>query len=242
MTDDAAKQAPSLIGIGNQSLVDRARALGLTWTLRPATVVQSSSSGVLVGIPGAFITDVLVTYDGDSVILPTINLTGSILPVGARVMGLLIPPSGNYIVGQLELSGAGGGLMARTDADTNSPAVSSETVVLQTGQARWLPNRAYRWSWGGQLSSSVANLVIGRIYVDGVLVQANLNYFQAQLANEWRFGSNYFAVEEERFSDVQMSLQASSGTVVMIGNSDSRRYVDAYDVGPKSLFPSIKTI
>lgn len=69
---------------GAKQLVDDAQRLGISWTLRPATVN---------------ITDPLkVTFDGDEVPISAVSLVGY-LAEGARVMGLLVPPGGNFIVG-----------------------------------------------------------------------------------------------------------------------------------------------
>lgn len=113
------QEAPALIGIGAQSIVDRAKQLGLTWTLRPATVTVSG-----------MITDTQVTYDGDTVPISCFNISGSRLFVGDRVMGMQVPPSGNFIIGTLFIT-------ARTAANYNAPGVvgstSSATFVSMPG-------------------------------------------------------------------------------------------------------------
>lgn len=70
-----------------QAVTDNAQRLGLTWSLRPATVIA-----------GVDPNDITARYDGDTAPLKMISLIGS-LPVGARVYGAIVPPSGNYIVG-----------------------------------------------------------------------------------------------------------------------------------------------
>lgn len=94
MTDPLTVEAPELIGIGAQSLVARAQALGLTWDLRPVTVVAPTESSLTAPISA--------TYDGDISVLPFINVTGFPLHVGQRAMGLTVPPAGNFIIGALE--------------------------------------------------------------------------------------------------------------------------------------------
>lgn len=86
-------EAPALIGIGAQSIKERAKSLGLTWTLRPGTVVAPP-----VEDPAG--TQVL--YDGDSEPIDSINLTGFFLPVGARVMCAFVPPAGSYVIGDVD--------------------------------------------------------------------------------------------------------------------------------------------
>lgn len=92
MTDQVTQEAPALIGIGAQSLVGRAKELGLTWTLRPAVVTRVGDS----------LSSTEITYDGDSVPVGCINITDKILLLSQRVMGLILPPSGNFIIGSLE--------------------------------------------------------------------------------------------------------------------------------------------
>jgi hypothetical protein len=83
MTSDP-DQAPALVGIGAQSIVDRAKSLGLTWTLRPGSIATDGVS---------------ILYDGDTEPINAVNLTGDAKTSGDRVMGLTVPPSGNFIIG-----------------------------------------------------------------------------------------------------------------------------------------------
>jgi hypothetical protein len=95
MTDSPLVQdAPDLIGVGAQSIVDNADRLGLTWNLRPATV---KSDGTLPQV-GA-------TYDGDSDAISMVNMSGRAYHPGDRVYGIAVPPSGNFIAGPVSLFG-----------------------------------------------------------------------------------------------------------------------------------------
>lgn len=84
MSED--REVPELLSTQAQAVVDRAKSLGLTWTLRPATVSAIVPSSVV--------------YDGDTVVVGAVSLTGNTIP-GDRVMMLQIPPGGNYIIGRL---------------------------------------------------------------------------------------------------------------------------------------------
>lgn len=69
---------------GTKQLVEDATRLGISWTLRPGTVGG---------------TDPLkVTFDGDDTPISAVSIIG-VLAEGTRVMGLIIPPGGNFIVG-----------------------------------------------------------------------------------------------------------------------------------------------
>lgn len=84
-------EAPALIGVGAQSIVDRAASLGLTWNLRPATISVAGTIGIQI------------TYDGDSRPINCVNMTGNYLFVGDRVMGMFVPPSGNFVTSILDI-------------------------------------------------------------------------------------------------------------------------------------------
>lgn len=85
MTTDPA--LPQLLGTAAEAIVDNAKDLGLTWTLRPATAVKNVNGPAIV-------------YDGDTEVLGVVPLQGTAIP-GDRVMVLQIPPGGNYIIGRL---------------------------------------------------------------------------------------------------------------------------------------------
>lgn len=75
------------------ALASDADRLGLTWKLRPATVMDG-------GDP----TGILLQIDGDTTPMNGYSLIGP-LQVGARVMCALVPPSGTYIVGYVGAAG-----------------------------------------------------------------------------------------------------------------------------------------
>lgn len=72
-----------------KAVVDNAKALGLTWTVRPATVQENSSLTS---------SSVTVVMDGDTVSLSVVSLVGPLL-ADQRVMVMLVPPGGMYIIG-----------------------------------------------------------------------------------------------------------------------------------------------
>lgn len=90
-------------------LVQQADRLGLTWTMRPATVISDNT----------------VTYDGeDTVEQPVTSLIGLLKP-DIRVMVLFVPPSGNYIIGVLGDSFALGGTL------TVTPEESAGSIAIE---------------------------------------------------------------------------------------------------------------
>lgn len=81
-------EAPDLVGIGAQSIVERAKPLGLVWTRRPATVVDATTD------PASCV----IVFDGDTVNTNAVSMIGK-LPVDTRVYVDMVPPAANFIVG-----------------------------------------------------------------------------------------------------------------------------------------------
>lgn len=87
-TNFVTVEAPALIGVGAQSIVQQAKQLGLTWTFQPGTVGS--------------VTDTMTTvmFDGDTQAINCVNLSDTNLSTGTRVMGI-ITPTNNYVIGTL---------------------------------------------------------------------------------------------------------------------------------------------
>lgn len=83
--------APELIGVGAQAIKENAKRLGLIWSLRPGTVQELDGSNGWAS----------VIFDGDTVALGALSLVGAVV-AGQRVMGMAVPPGGNFIIGGLE--------------------------------------------------------------------------------------------------------------------------------------------
>ena len=81
-------EAPDLIGIGAQSIVERSKSLGLVWVKRLATVVDGTTDSANVSI----------LFDGDTVNNVAASMVGP-LPTGTRVYVDIVPPAGNFICG-----------------------------------------------------------------------------------------------------------------------------------------------
>jgi hypothetical protein len=75
-----------VVGVTAKAVVDNADRLGLTWSLRLATVT---------GKNGEFVT---ARYDGDSAGIDMVSMIGPVA-ASSRVYVLKVPPSGNFIVG-----------------------------------------------------------------------------------------------------------------------------------------------
>ena len=78
--------APELIGTGAQAVVENAKRLGLTWTIRLATISDATNGAVMA------------IYDGDTVAIGMTSMIGAVF-TGQRVYVIQVPPSGNFIAG-----------------------------------------------------------------------------------------------------------------------------------------------
>lgn len=102
-----------------RALTENASRLGLTWSLRPATVFDfdfASQKGSAV-------------YDGDTEAISFTSLCGGMLP-GFRVMGMSVPPSANYALSYMNVPQPGT-LVARLQASTaqSIPDAGSGTFI-----------------------------------------------------------------------------------------------------------------
>lgn len=78
---------PDVVTATVQTIVSQSQALGLTWNLRLASITTISSRNLTV------------ILDGDTATIGAINMCGTPLLAGDRVYVLMIPTSGNYVVG-----------------------------------------------------------------------------------------------------------------------------------------------
>jgi hypothetical protein len=151
MTDNVGpEEAPALIGIGAQSIVDRAKELGLTWTLRPASVIN----------PGT-VNNVDILYDGDDVPIGAINLTGVTMTINDRVMAVAVPPGNNVILGLIATASSIGSIQDAATAVSGVLATSSGAeVAIPSGTWSnektfvFAPGHVYRATFiGGTINS-----------------------------------------------------------------------------------------
>lgn len=115
-TNFVTVEAPELISTGAQAIVERAQSLGLTWQLRPGKVTKAS------------ITLYSVLFDGDTQAVNCLNLSGQPFAIGSRCMGLMVPPSSNYIIGSIV--GASVPKYFNTVAATNGQTISATYVDM----------------------------------------------------------------------------------------------------------------
>lgn len=114
MTDETT-EAPELIGVGVQATVETAARLGLTWQLKLATVTDASPLQAI--------------YDGDTAAVGMVSVVGTHV-VDTRVYVLVVPPSGNFIIGQVVAQQVGQELVNFTTLTQTTIAVTFPVPFL----------------------------------------------------------------------------------------------------------------
>lgn len=104
---------PYVISAAIQEALDQSRALGLTWSLRMATVITAVPLTIL--------------YDADTVVINAVSMIGTPTS-GARVYVLGVPPSGNFVVGATKQPTRYIGCNAGTAGGTPAGSTGSEVA------------------------------------------------------------------------------------------------------------------
>lgn len=132
-------QDPAVISSLAKALITNAQDLGISWNLRPATVI-GDAVGPLVN------KTVNATFDGDSVPITMVNITGQPLVTGQRVYVLMIAQTGNYIFGFVDVPtvsifgvvSSGGTLASSSGAEVAIPALSWAIEPVARVRPNWI--------------------------------------------------------------------------------------------------------
>jgi hypothetical protein len=107
---------PELVGVGIQSLVENASRLGITWKLSLGTITSTGLTPT-------------VLVDGDEIPIGAVPMCGN-LKIDSRVYVMSIPPSGNYIVGQVAERESGSVFLTFASATTFTQVITFERPFL----------------------------------------------------------------------------------------------------------------
>lgn len=178
--DDLSAQA--------RAIVDRAKALGLIWTLRPATVGSIN------------VAEALVTYDADSEFNGAFSLISGVR-AGDRVMMLQVPPAGNFIIGRLGLGAVNASLRAQqrstgdvTLTTTPQAVTPSVSVSIASESSDYLVIASFDLD---HTVSGGANLGIGILQVDGVAVSGTVQFGVSAAAQRASVCSTWYGTLEQ---------------------------------------------
>lgn len=232
MTDPVIVEAPQLISVGTQSMVSRAASLGLTWTLRRATVTASTAGAMQV------------TYDADTAPVNCVNLTGELLSLGDRVMGMIVPPSGNFIIGFAGNPTLPAGVVGYVGEQTSTSSISAEAVFARIENFTFLPGRAYKIQISCALDGSTVN-VSGSIRVrytsaSGTVILGPRGY-EIILIGGKQYEQSSIVVNNTGiplFGDVVATINCvAPNTVQVRGTVDTARELTIEDMGLVARFP-----
>lgn len=134
-----SEQDPIVISSLAKALINNAQDLGISWSLRLATVVGDS-------IGPSTTKTVNATFDGDSVPISMINITGQWLSPGERVYALAITQTGNYIFGFADVPAvstfgvvsSGGTLAQSSGTEVAIPALTWAIEPVAKVRPNWI--------------------------------------------------------------------------------------------------------
>lgn len=217
----------NLVSTGIQALVESANRLGLTWRLRPATVVSLVEE------------QVTVVMDGDTEVVTTTSLIGP-APVDGRVMVMIVPPAGLFIVG---IPGGVsypryGNLWAAEASQADSSAIGAEAVLMNTPVATYFSERAYKFSYGGWVTASTTNTVTFRVRESNIsgTIQINSNLFTGTTSARPMESQAILRCIATKELSWALTMEASTGTATQNGSSVRPRWFTIEDAGPADFY------
>jgi hypothetical protein len=222
---------PQVLSAQAEAVVERAKSLGLTWTLRPGTVFSVAGNA----------SSLMVTVDGDDVPIGVVSLIGRVY-ANDRVMTLLIPPGGNFIIGNLNDLIP---LTTRVDSNSGTAAAGAEAVALTLPSMVFAPRSAYRVAWGTDQVSSVANVVAWRVRqgttTAGTAVYLSQRSVPTGVGAQQRYESIFYVINSTTAnitSQMVLTHQPSAGTTTAIGSATQVRYLEVSYAGFSTDYPS----
>jgi hypothetical protein len=228
---------PQTISLSSVSeLRDQASRLGLTWNLRAATVAETNSAFTAY-VPR-------IDLDGDENVSSGITAVSFIggVAVGMRVMVMIVPPVGYYIVGafnpaQTQRFEIG----ARTSHGTT---ITTTEAVLETFDAfTVLPGAAYRVEVDGWLLAGTTTFTIFRIRktsTAGQSLTASDAFPGGGLTQGPMRHVGYFVntTTDAVTADLVLTGITLASTSTWSADSERPRYVSIQYAGPAVEYPS----
>lgn len=203
--DEVNREAPDLVSTGVQTLVETAQRLGLTWTLRPATVESAQSTAVVTAL-----------YDGDGRPIDMTSLIGFVQP-GSRVMVMHVPPAGNYIIGTL-LGAVARELIFRHWLPATADVSLTTTATLMPGtQVRVKTTGSFEYEATAffDFDATVAGVTrcIGELFIDGVAVTSVANFDVTIAENRATVGQQWVGTARaSSVFDIRVRRTVTAGT------------------------------
>lgn len=235
-------ETAALIGVGAQAIKERAKELGLTWSLRPATADGASTAAGMV----------LCTYDGDVTSLGMVDLVGD-LAEGDRVMALAIPPGGNYVIGRIGPIVSAASAVTPVDSVSTATGVvtiTTEVLILTGGSFVWEDDTAYKVELRMDVTSSNAtNNALWRVRltnIAGAILGAGVVALRSAVSGSNDVGSDLVVVNTTGAAltrNLVLTLERNlTGSINMNANSTQVAWLRVLRLGPASDYPNTLSI
>lgn len=229
---------PELVGLGAEALVDNAKRLGLTWTLRPATVTDITDP-----VNGL----VIIAYDGDEGQIGATSLIGA-LSLTDRVMGLVVPPSANFVVGLstsvLRPYAPERGVVGSHVEVVNDTGITAVSTIMTTDQViNFRVGRAYEFCFAHSHFSSVAGTLVQYTVdlLNGGLAMHMGNYPTEGASSTGVYHSKIAVCSSDVSDQAILTAAAVSNNISILGSSSAPREFWVRDAGPASLYVNFPT-
>lgn len=228
---------PQTVALGSVAeLRDQAERLGLTWTLRAATVAQTVTPF------SAYVPR--ISLDGDdasSVGITAVSFIGG-LAVGMRVMVMFVPPVGYYIIGDINPVDVQR-FEIGAQANHGTTITTTETVMETFPNFRVLPQAAYRIEVDGWLLAATTTLTVFRLRktnTAGQSVSASDAFPGGSLSQAPMRHVGYFrnVTADPIYSDLVLTAVTLASTSTWGADSERPRYVSIQYCGPAVEYPS----
>lgn len=205
-----------------KALVENAKALGLIWSLRPATVTVDAPDPSLVE----------VIMDGDTVSISVVSLIGA-LAEGSRVMVMVVPPSGMFIIGQPDTGPRIVSYSATSTGDqslTTTPTgiVSTSLTIPATAGDRWKATGVFDFN----ATASGFGVAVGYLYL-GLTPESRAAIFapaptgRATVPQQW--SGTFGATEDVTF--ILAVQKTSAGGTASVMQSHTTLEIEVYSAG-----------
>jgi ribosomal protein S19 len=240
---ETPSELPSIISTAVRQVIEQAKALGLTWSIRLATVAT--------GDPLA------IVYDGDTVVINAVSMIGP-LSAGQRVYVAIVPSSGNFVIGVTETMtgqyigmnvGTAGGLPAGSvGAEVAFPSaswnVAEDLMVLPSNrlfriEAEIAPNvNDANANWGTfrirQGQATTTGTVLGVFYVQYPAGFSGLGFSNKQVT----YVKNILSSTIKTRLSLTVTRVVGAGTFSIYGgDSFAPTYITVQDIGPLDTHP-----
>jgi hypothetical protein len=225
--DETAQGTPDLARV--TELIKAADRLGLTWGLRPGTVVLTTSPYSP--------REASVRMDGDDGNITVVSLIGD-MAVGDRVMVMHVPPAGEYTIGFLNRPSSAIFTQASTSDTAN---IIAETVTFTLPSVTLEFGAAYRVEGGNRINAGAAAAATYRLRktnIAGAICAQSPAFLGVGLGlNGNAHWTSFIAPTVDMTSAFVYTLQGTGLGVVSTGSAVSPRFVSITLAGAASNFP-----